>query len=100
MKLNIQGQMITLDQPKRLADIAHDLKQNEVLSATVDGRLRELSYIVSNDATIEFLGYDHSDAIRIYETTLRYVIAMAINNLYPDAKIRFNYSISHDQSWQ
>ncbi len=57
-------------------------------------RLRELSYIPTEDATVEFLDYKDPDAIKIYESTLRYVVAMAVKNLYPSAKVRFNYSIS------
>ncbi len=94
MKLTIQGQVYTYDRPQVLLDIAHELNLEKVLAATVNGRLRELSYIETKDADVEFIGYDHPDAIRMYESTLRYVIAMAVKNILPSAKLRFNYSIS------
>ena len=94
MKLKLNKEELNYDIPIRLADIAKDHKINDALAATVDGRLRELSFVVSKDAELTFLSYNNGDAIRIYESTLRYVIAMAVKNLYPQAKIRYNYSIS------
>ncbi|MBN2300595.1 MAG: hypothetical protein JXC31_05360 [Acholeplasmataceae bacterium] len=94
MKLSIQDNIKEYSKPIALKEIAIELKINDALAATVNGRLRELSYIISKDAEISFLKYDNSDAIRIYESTLRYVISMAIKNLYPTAKVKFNYSIS------
>ncbi len=94
MKLNIETTQITYDKPMVLKEIAKSMKIKDALAAKVNDRLRELSYIITKDANVSFLRYDHPDAIRIYESTLRYVIAMAIKKLYPSAKVRFNYSIS------
>jgi uridine kinase len=94
MKLLIKGVTYEYDMPVSLEEIKDKLGLNHILAATVDLRLRELSYIVNKDSTIEFLDYSHSDAIKIYESTLRYVVAMAIKNLYKDAKVKFNYSVS------
>ncbi|RJX26823.1 MAG: nucleoside kinase [Acholeplasma sp.] len=94
MRLTIEGQTIRYDQPVQLTDVLRDLKLDNKLAATVNGRLRELTYIETKDADIEFLGYEHSDAIRVYESTLRYVVAMAIYRLFPHVKVKFNYSIS------
>lgn len=94
MNLTINKQRFTYDRPIELRDVAKELNVSCPLAANVDGRLRELSFILTKDSDIEFLSYNHGDAIRIYESTLRYVIAMALKNLYPKAKIKFNYSIS------
>ncbi|MDY0294757.1 MAG: hypothetical protein RBQ71_03015 [Acholeplasmataceae bacterium] len=94
MNLKIEGQTHSFDRPQVLLDVAESLKIKNVLAATVNGRLRELSYIETKDAEVIFLGYDNADAIRVYESTLRYVIAMAVKNIMPSVKVRFNYSIS------
>ena len=94
MKLHIDGQLIQYDHPVQLTDVLHDLSLENKLAATVNGRLRELTYIETKDADIAFLGYEHADAIRVYESTLRYVVAMAIYRLFPEVKVKFNYSIS------
>jgi uridine kinase len=94
MNLTINKEVFTYDGPQVLCDLAKELNITQPLAATVDGRLRELSYIITKDAEIEFLSYNHGDAIRIYESTLRYVVAMAVKHLYPKTKVKFNYSIS------
>jgi len=94
MKFMIQGQSYIYESPQMLYDIAKKLKIDNALAATVNGRLRELSYIETKDADIEFLDFNDVDAIRMYESTLRYVIAMAVKRILPDVKIRYNYSIS------
>ena len=94
MRLKIEDKILDFDTPIDLTEVAKKVHANLPLAATVDGRLRELSYIVTKDADIQFLSYNHGDAIRIYESTLRFVIAMAIKKLFPKIKVKFNYSIS------
>lgn len=94
MKFIIDEKPYIYEQPKMLKEVAIDLKTKEPLAALVNNRLRELNYIPTKDADVKFLSYTNPDAIKIYESTLRYVIAMAVYRLYPTAKIRFNYSVS------
>lgn len=60
----------------------------------VNGRVRELTYPLSKDATVEYLDLTSSEAGKVYEASLRYVIALAFYNCYPKAKIRLSYSVS------
>lgn len=63
-------------------------------AAEVNGAIRELTYIVSSDAEVRFLDLTDAAACKIYESTLRYVVAMAFARCYPDLKIRFAYNVS------
>ncbi|MFA7588991.1 MAG: hypothetical protein WCY22_01385, partial [Acholeplasmataceae bacterium] len=94
MKITINEKVYEYEKSLTLEEIVKQMGLKDILAATVDGRLRELTYLVVKDSVIEFLSYNHPDAVRIYETTLRYVLAMAVKNLYPKAKVKFNYSIS------
>lgn len=60
----------------------------------VNGRVRELTYPLMFDAEVEYLNLCNSEAGKVYEASLRYVIAKAFYNLYPDVSIRFNYNVS------
>lgn len=93
-KLTINNEVLNYDTPVSLLEVANKLKLNDVLAATTNGRIRELTYIVSKDANVKYLSYDSPEAIKVYESTLRFVIAMAIQRLYKKATIKFNYSIS------
>ncbi|MDZ4195935.1 MAG: hypothetical protein U1C51_01665, partial [Candidatus Izemoplasmatales bacterium] len=58
------------------------------MAAKVNNRLRELSYEVGYDATIDFLDYTSFDSARIYATSMRYLIVMAAKNVYPSLQIK------------
>ena len=94
MKVVVNRKEVTFKDVLKLEDIAKNLKLEHVLAAKVDGRLRELSFCVEKDCEIEFIDHSDPDAIKIYESTLRYVVAMAVHHLYPTVKLKFSYSIS------
>jgi uridine kinase len=69
-------------------------ENHEFLCAKVNHRIRDLNYEVYFDANIEFLNILQQDAVRTYETTLRYLLAMAVHQLNPLYRFRFSYHIS------
>lgn len=91
VKINNKTQ--EFDQPIRVKDLVNDTFKDYPV-VLVNNRLRELSYRFEKDATIELLTLDNSEAVHVYEASLRYLIAMAFNRVYPEFKIKFKYSIS------
>ncbi len=81
---------------RSLLDIEKDfgLHDHGHIAAKVNNRVRDLNYEVYYDAEVEFLTVSDHEAMKIYEATLRYIVAMAFHNLYPDLKIRFAYNVS------
>ena len=77
----------------RVKELINDVNK-EFPVAKVNNRLRELSYKFNYDADVEFLTLSNREAVLIYEISLRFLIAMAFKNIYPDYKIRFKYSLS------
>ena len=63
-------------------------------AAKVNGRLRELNYVCDGNVDIEFLDLSHDEVMRMYETTLRYLISKVIYEINPSYQITFNYSFS------
>ncbi len=63
-------------------------------AAKVNNRLRELSYEINSDSIVEFLDYTYYDSTRIYATSMRYLISMAFERVYPHIQIKFSNSIS------
>jgi uridine kinase len=90
--LHYLGNEATFDQALAIKTLLPD--NHPFIAARVNHRLRELDYEVYFDATIEFLTIHDQDATRIYETSLRYLIAMSLHHLNPDYRFRFAYSIS------
>ena len=92
-KLEISGKEKTFDKKVTLIDLI-DNKDKSIICARVNNRLRELTYEVSDNAKVEFLTVKDGDAVRIYEASLRYVVAMAFAHVYPELDIRFAYNVS------
>lgn len=77
----------------RLEDIASKYA-GPFYAAKVNNRLRELSFELTYDATVELLDYRSIDSTRIYATSMRYLICMAFSRVYPELQIKFSNSIS------
>ena len=76
-----------------LSLLPDDVKKNYFI-CLVNGRVRELTYPLMFNAEVEYLNLSNSEAGKVYEASLRYVIAMAFKNIYPHASIRFSYNVS------
>jgi len=93
MDVIINGKLQKMASPSRIIDVI-DNENYQYLAARVNNRLRELNYIIAEDSNIELLDIKDSSAVRIYQSTLRYVVAMACKNIFPKGRISFNYSVS------
>ena len=80
------------NQPVTVLDIVGD--SHEYVCAYVNHRVRELTYTIDKDSEIVPLTCKDGDAMRIYEASLRFLVAMAMHNIHPHYEIRFAYNVS------
>lgn len=90
--VNIQNKTLQLNEKTSILSVIENPK--EYYAAKVNNRLRELTYELSFDANVELLTLRNNDAVKVYETSLRYLVAMAFYNLYPEVDIKISYAIS------
>ena len=83
---NKEDLKVDFDEKVTLKDLAKKYEIKAIV-AKVNNRLRELTYYVNYNATVEFLDLTNLDAIRVYETSMRYLVIMALENLYPNIKV-------------
>lgn len=95
-KLKINNEEKTFEKKVMLLSLLGEKEKEEkdIVCAKVNNRVRELTYEVYYDAEIEFLTVKDHEAMKIYEASLRYVLAMAFARVYPSLKIRFAYNVS------
>ena len=93
MNITIGKEKLTLNKPCRILDL-FDNSECKFMAAKVNNRLRELDFVISSDCEVELLDLKSPDVSRIYQATLRYVIIMAAQKVWPKARIVFNYSVS------
>lgn len=92
-KVKLNDQEIELDKPTSLLELAKP-DEKKYVGAKVNNRIRELTFVVNRDCEIEFLDLCNTEASRIYEASLRYLMVMAIERTFPGTLVEFNYSIS------
>ena len=85
---------ISKDNQKRILDIIPAEEKYSYVAATVNNRIRELTYVLKEPSDVKLLDFKDTPAVKIYETSLRYLVAMATHRLYPQLDIRFSYNIS------
>ena len=94
VKIKNHGE-VSYDHDVTLLEIIGDRNPDrKIIAARVNNRIRELTYILKEDAEVEFLTFADPEAMKLYEACLRYVIAMAFSRVYPGLKIRFAYNVS------
>ena len=96
-KVLINNQVHEYEDKITLTDLAKEFMPNAIV-AKVDNRLRELTYYVNYDCKVEFLDLTNSDAVLVYESTLKYLVIMALERIYPGISVRFNQCVSRSLS--
>ncbi len=92
--VKMREKTFTLDNKTSILSLLNDNEKKEFYVAKVNNRLRELTYELCYDCEVELLTLSDKDAVKVYETSLRYLLAMAMHNLYPHYTIRLSYNIS------
>ena len=93
MKVSMNGKLLEVPQGTSIMDLIEGDK-HQYQAARANNRIRELNYIIQEDSEIELLTLKDRESQTTYQSTLRYLIIMAVKRLYPDARIIFNYSVS------
>lgn len=92
-KVIINNKTYSYEEKKTLEQIANELNI-KCYVAKVNNRLRELTFYLNFDCEVEFLSLDNLEAVRVYQTTLRYIIAMAVKRVDSQARLVFNDYVS------
>ena len=76
--------------PMSIIDIAKDISEGLARAACVgevDGEVCDLRTVVDKDAEVNILTFDSDAGKHAYRHTCSHVLAEAVKNLYPDAKM-------------
>ncbi len=95
--INFNGKDLSVESGTRVLDLVPETDRKDLAVCQVGAQVKELRYALSEKnegMQIGLLGLDNIEAGKAYEATLRYIIAMAFYNLYPDVKIKFTYNVS------
>ena len=77
-KVTINDETREYGRKTRLLDILGDANPDKsIIAARVNNRVRELTYEVNYDCQIEWLSVKDGDAVKSYEASLRFLVAIS-----------------------
>lgn len=93
--VKFDGAERSFDAPITVYDAANDagLISREVIAAEVNGKAVGLTYKLTGDAEVRLLKFEDAEGARVFRHTASHVLAQAVKNLYPDAKLTIGPSI-------
>ncbi|NLC68209.1 MAG: nucleoside kinase [Clostridiaceae bacterium] len=65
---------------------------SSIIAAKVNNDIKELDFCLENDCKVEFIDLTTDDGMRIYRRTLIFILAKAVNDVFPDRKVVINHS--------
>lgn len=92
------GSIKEYNSPMSVYDIAKDISEGLARMACVgeiDGKVVDLRTIVDKDSSLNILTFDSEEGKKAYRHTCSHVLAEAVKNLYPEAKMTIGPSIDN-----
>ena len=90
------GSVRRYDNPVTVAEIARDIGPGlakAALAAKVDGKERDLSYLIDRDATLEIITNKSTEALELLRHDAAHVMAEAVKELYPETQVTIGPAI-------
>ena len=103
IKVTLNNKELSVKAGTRVLELVPEQERKQLVVCQVGMQVKELNYKLferDNGKNIQLLDLSNAEAGRAYRASLRYIVAMAFYNLYPDVRIRFSYNISRSISCQ
>ena len=77
--------------------LKNEIKKSEVpiIGAKYNNEYKRLDYKITEDGTVSLVNIASKGGMKIYRRTLIFIMAMAFERIYPEAKLRVNYQLSN-----
>lgn len=98
MKVTYNDKVFDVEPDTRIKDILKEEIENsesQIITCICNNQVKSLNYKIKEDSTIQLLDYTHTEGKRVYVRGALYVLAKAVKETYPDAKLDINYQLSN-----
>ena len=77
--------------------LKNEIEKSEVpiIGAKYNNEYKRLDYEITEDGTVSLVNIASKGGMKIYRRTLIFIMAMAFERIYPEAKLRVNYQLSN-----
>lgn len=96
MQIQYNGYFLDVKNGTKIKDLLKDeIQRTDAIAARFNNEVKSLNYELKCDGELSLIDIRDKDGIRIYRKGLIYVIGMAVEELYPKAKMMVNYQLSN-----
>lgn len=98
MQIKLRDEVKEFESGASLFDIAKSISDGlarVALCAKVNGQVREMSTVLTDDAEVEFLTFNDEEGKKAYRHSAAHVMAQAVKHLRPDTKVAIGPAIEN-----
>lgn len=96
MQIYYKKTILEVEEGTRIIDIVKDdLKGGKYIAARFNNEVKSLNYQLQESGNLYLIDISDKDGIRVYRKGLLFIVGMAVEKLYPDAKMIVNYQLSN-----
>ena len=96
MKIQYNDTIIDVTPGTKIKDILwNDIKKSNAIAARFNNEIKSLNYKLKESGNLTLIDISNKDGRRIYRKGLLFIIGMAVEELYPEAKMVVNYQLSN-----
>ena len=98
MKINYNEKELDVKENITIKELlADEIEKSEIpiIGARFNNEYQRLDYEITKDGTVSLVDIASKGGMKIYRRTLIYIMAMAFERIYPEAKVRVNYQLSN-----
>ncbi len=97
IQININGQNLRVEKGTKLEELVkgeRGKKDSLIVAACVDNEVKELTYSIDHECTVNFVDLTSEDGIRIYQKSLVFLLIKAVHDLLPGKEVEIRHSVS------
>lgn len=98
MKIKYNDREIEIENPIKIKDLLkNEINKNEyeIIAATFNNKYVNLDYTLNRDGEVKLLDVTTKAGMRIYRSTLIFILGMAFEKVCPEYKMTVNYQLSN-----
>ncbi len=70
-------------------------RDKEIITCRFNNEIKSLNYVPKESGKVELLDYTNTEGKRVYVRGIMYVMAMSINEIFPNALLTINYQLDN-----
>ena len=95
MQIKLNNKIVDVEENTQIKELLDEKNKSTAIGARFNNEIKSLNYKLKEPGTLEFIDMGDKDGIRIYRKGLLYIIGMAVEELYPNAKLIVNFQLSN-----